>query len=219
MHFAQHWILSWFIAEGGRLDLRGRRIVTVAGLLPDADVIPYAAAATANWLVKGQAFSAAWRNAFEDVHLKVHHHYTHGVGFVAATAAGAFLLSQWAASSGAPPTPLSPTKGEGDRKARSGAGMASVKVALLAALACVLHVLGDVIASGPSWPVYPLWPFSDAAWGYPWSWTLADWPNIALLALLLLAARQYAKVRGRSPLEALSTRLDARLVAIIGGNA
>jgi hypothetical protein len=206
MHFAQHWILSWFIAEGGgSLDLRQRRIVTWAGLLPDADVAPYAAAAMNNWLGRGQGFAQAWNNAFNDVHLNVHHHYTHGVGFVALTGLGAYALARlWTRRGGEP--------------ADAGGGVfAALKVALLAAVACALHCLTDVIASGPTWPIYPLWPFSNVTWGYPWSWTLADWPNLAILGAMLLAARQYAKWKGRSPLEALSARLDARLVTIIGG--
>ena len=212
MHFAQHWILSWFLAEGGRLrDLRDRRIVTIAGLLPDADVAPYAAAAAHNWLGRGQTFAAAWTNAFNDVHRNVHHHYTHGIGFVAVTALGALTVAACLRREpkGAAPKP--------EDAAQPSSGRLALRVALLAGIAGALHCLTDVIASGPTWPIYPLWPYSNVAWGYPWSWTLADWPNLLILAGMLVAARQYAVWKGRSPVEALSVRLDQRLVRILRG--
>ncbi len=211
MHFAQHLMLSWFVAEGASVgSLRNRRIVTWAGILPDADVVPYALAASKYWLVDGEGFSVAWHHAFDEVHIHVHHHYTHGIGFVLLAGLLAALLAGHRIRSATEPGPL---------PGRNAPRLSRLPVAALAMGTVGLHCLCDVIASGPRWPIYPLWPLSDVKWGVSWSWTLADWPNLLILALLLVATRQYAKAKGRSPLEAFSTRLDRGLVRVIRGGS
>ncbi len=90
----------------------------------------------------------------------------------------------------------------------------------LVAVSFHLHLLGDVLgARGPDdyvWPIPYLLPFSDA-WQITWDdqWALNAWPNIALTVVLLGLAFRWAWRRGRSPLELVSTRLDAGFVGAL----
>lgn len=209
VHFAQHLILSWFIGEGAGLDdVNDRRIVALAGVVPDLDVIPYVGAAAYNYFGEGMPLRDGVFRAYREVHMQVHHVWTHGIGFVLVTGLLALFLSRLLhrrSSSGPPEEEAAPV---------SDIGVAG-KVAVLAMIASVLHVLGDVLASGPDWPVFPLMPFSRVSWGYAWSWSLADWPNLLILGLCLLAARQYAVWRGRSVVEVVSVRLDRAFVRLV----
>lgn len=197
MHFAQHIIISWFAAEASGIDnLTEKRMVTFAGVLPDIDVLPYAAGIGYNWLYGGMPFSAAMQKAFDDIHLPVHHHYTHGIGFIVITFFLALFICRISKSC-----------------------INNIKVPLLSAGMVLLHCLCDVLASGPNWPVYPLWPFSDISWGYSWSWTLADWENIVILLVCLAAARQYGVYKGRTVVEVFSPRADRWFVNLIRGTS
>ncbi|MBN2714069.1 MAG: metal-dependent hydrolase [Planctomycetes bacterium] len=210
MHFAQHFVISWFAGEkGGAGSVAGRRIVTWAGVVSDADVIPYAGAIAYNWLGKGMPFGEAMQSAFDTVHIKIHHHYTHNFAFVLLVGLVSLFLAMKLRSRAHENSGI-----ETDKPAQS---HGSLRVAILAMFACSLHIACDAIASGPEWPVYPFWPLSDYAWGYKWSWTLADWPNIAILAACLVLARQYAKAKGRSPVEAFSVAVDRRFVRLVRG--
>ncbi|MHC4874729.1 MAG: metal-dependent hydrolase [Planctomycetota bacterium] len=196
MHFAQHIILSWFTAEGGKVDdLTDRRLITFPGVVPDLDVIPYAAAIGYNWLAEGMEFKPAMQKAFDDVHSQIHHVYTHGIGFIVITFLAVLAIMLF-------------------RKKR---GRDLLKVPLLAGFTSLMHCLCDVLASGPTWPIYPFWPFSKYAWGYKWSWTLADWPNLLLLVLFFIAARQYGVYKGRTVIEVFSVRADRWFVKLIRG--
>jgi membrane-bound metal-dependent hydrolase YbcI (DUF457 family) len=126
--------------------------------------------------------------AFENVWRVVHHRYTHGFVFVALTGMVAWMLAS-------------------DREART-------RVALFAMAASVLHVFCDLVAGGPTWPVYPLWPASGLGWSASWSWTIGEWPNIAILFVCLAAMFAYAKFAARSPLECFGDRADAWFVRI-----
>lgn len=129
--------------------------------------------------------------AFENVWRVVHHRYTHGLAFVALTGVVAYWLA-------------------GARGRRG-----SVRVAALAMLASGIHNFLDVAAGGPTWPIYPLWPLSDAAWHASWSWTIGEWPNIVVLVACLAATLAYGKVMGRSPMECFGDRADGWLVRIL----
>ena len=91
----------------------------------------------------------------------------------------------------------------------------AVGVAALSMIASIVHVFCDVVGGGPSWPVYPLWPFSDFGWAVSWSWTLADWPNTVILFSCLAGTMLYAKVSGYSPMEAINYKLDRWFVTVI----
>ena len=127
--------------------------------------------------------------AFVNVWQQVHHRYTHGLAFVLATGMVAWLL------------------------ASRGAGRA--RVAALAVLASAIHNFCDIVAGGPTWPIYPLWPFSDFTWHASWSWTIGEWPNIVILFACLAGTLLYARTVGRSPLECFGSRADAWLVRTV----
>lgn len=112
--------------------------------------------------------------AFENVWQVVHHRYTHNLAFVVVTAAIAFALASR------------------ERRAR---------VAVLAAAAAAIHNFLDLVAGGPTWPIYPAWPLSDLAWSASWSWTIGEWPNLAVLFACLAGMFAYARFAGRSPVE------------------
>lgn len=85
----------------------------------------------------------------------------------------------------------------------------------LAFAAFHLHLLCDLLGSGPGWPLYYLWPFSRAETYWPGQWELASWQNslIGLAATLLVLA--CALPRGRTIVELFSTKADAKIVATL----
>lgn len=94
------------------------------------------------------------------------------------------------------------------------------KASLLAFLSFHLHLFEDVIGSrgpdGYQWPISYFAPFLPSAqilW--PGQWALNAWPNIVLTILLLLITLWLARQRGFSPLEMISTKADATLVATL----
>lgn len=127
--------------------------------------------------------------AFENVWQLVHHRYTHNLTFALLAGVLAWFLA-----------------------AR---GPARLRVALLAALVCALHCFFDVAAGGPTWPIYPLWPFDDLAWHANWSWTIGEWPNVAVLFACLAGILLYGRFAGRSPVECFGDRADAWLVRTV----
>jgi hypothetical protein len=126
--------------------------------------------------------------AYENVWRVVHHRYTHGVTFVVLTGVAAWWLAA-----------RTPARG---------------RVALLALLASAIHNFCDVVAGGPTWPIYPLWPLSDFGWTASWSWPIGEWPNVAVLFGCLAATLLYARVMGRSPMECFGDRANAWFVRV-----
>ena len=190
MQGPSHLIISWFAAEAVGVDSpRERRIIALSGLAPDVDVLAYVVAIVYYGFDKDLAFELVWQ--------PFHHRFTHGLGFVLLTGLIALLLASRHGSGG-------PT---GFRRA---AGVAGLSMA-----ASMIHVFCDVVGGGPTWPVYPLWPLSDVGWAVNWSWTLADWPNSAILFACLAGGMIYASVSGYSPLESISYKLDRWFVKII----
>jgi inner membrane protein len=92
--------------------------------------------------------------------------------------------------------------------------------AALALLSFHLHLLGDLVgARGPDgfqWPIPYLAPFS-ARWTWTWSgqWPLNGWPNFAITGVCLGLTFYFAWRRGHSPLEIVSPKADAALVAAL----
>lgn len=130
--------------------------------------------------------------AFENVWRVVHHRYTHGLGFVLLTGALAYALAS-----------------------RSGGRMHRAAVAGLAMLASAIHNFLDLVGGGPTWPIYPLWPYSAAPWSAEWSWTIGAWPNVVILLGCLAGTLFYAHSAGRSPFECFGTRADRWLVGVV----
>jgi membrane-bound metal-dependent hydrolase YbcI (DUF457 family) len=127
--------------------------------------------------------------AFENVWRVVHHRYTHGLAFVLLTGVVAWLLAS--------------------------RNPARWRVALLSMAASALHNFCDIVAGGPTWPVYPLWPLSDLGWSASWSWTIGEWPNIAILFACLAGTFAYARFAARSPLECFGDRAEAWFVRVV----
>jgi hypothetical protein len=127
--------------------------------------------------------------AFENVWRVAHHRYTHGLSFVLLTGIVAWYLA--------------------------GRGSKRLRVALLAMLASAIHDFLDVVAGGPTWPIYPYWPLSNFQWGVAWSWAIGEWPNMVVLFACLAGILLYAKFAGRSPVECFGNRADAWLVGIV----
>jgi len=91
---------------------------------------------------------------------------------------------------------------------------------LLALLSFHLHLFEDVLGSrgpdGYQWPIPYLYPFSSSL-QFVWrgEWGLDAWPNVALTIALLLVTLWLAWRRGFSPLEMISKKADASLVATL----
>jgi len=194
MQGPSHLVISWFVAEASGLEsARNRRIVALAGLAPDIDVVAYIAAYVYFGFDRELAYSKVW--------VTVHHYYTHGIGFAVLTAIAAYAL----AARPHPKFTSPPSSFPWD---------APIGVAALAMLMSLGHVFCDIVAAGSRFPVYPLWPLSDLAWTVSWSWELRDWPNQIITIVCLFAVIIYARYGNRSPLESLSYRLDAWVVSI-----
>lgn len=127
--------------------------------------------------------------AFEHVWQQVHHRYTHGLAFVLLTGIVAWMLAS--------------------------KGAQRLRVAALATLASAMHNFFDLVAGGPTWPIYPIWPVNDFKWHASWSWPIGDWPNVVILFACLAAMLLYARSAGRSPLECFGGRADAWLVRVV----
>ncbi len=90
-------------------------------------------------------------------------------------------------------------------------------VAVLAFVAFTLHLVCDVIgAKGPDghqWPVPLLALFHS--WELTWAgqWRLDSWQNLVITAVLVVITIVVACRRGWSPVEILSPRADAAVVA------
>jgi inner membrane protein len=91
------------------------------------------------------------------------------------------------------------------------------RVGLLALGAMHLHFLCDLVGSrgpdGHDWPIPYLVPFSDYELRWAGQWALNAWPNLLATDLAMLAIAWLGARRGRTPMEILSPRLDAVIVA------
>lgn len=80
-----------------------------------------------------------------------------------------------------------------------------------------LHLVLDYLGSGPGWPLYYYWPFSDAKWLNPGAWPFFSWQNIGT-AFAMFAWTVVIMFRGRrTPLELLMPSLDRKGIAWVQG--
>jgi membrane-bound metal-dependent hydrolase YbcI (DUF457 family) len=95
-----------------------------------------------------------------------------------------------------------------------------LKTTILVFISFHLHLIGDLVGArgpdGDQWPIPYLLPFSKSA-RLVWSgqWALNAWPNMVIAAVLIGFALMWARQRGFSPLEVISTRVDAGFVRAI----
>jgi len=100
--------------------------------------------------------------------------------------------------------------------AACGAAARSRLATAAAALAAFhLHLLCDLVGSGPDWPLRYLWPWSGADWSWRGGWELDAWPNLVIGALATLACLAMAGPRGRTVVEVVSAPADARVVEAV----
>ena len=94
-----------------------------------------------------------------------------------------------------------------------------VACAVLAFLSFHLHLLGDLVGSaGPGrslWTLSYLHPLSSRPFVWEGQWELNAWPNLAITALSIVVVGFVAVRRGRTPLEWIWPRGDARLVSAL----
>ena len=92
-----------------------------------------------------------------------------------------------------------------------------VKTTLLVLLSFHLHLLADLAGArgpdGDQWPIPYLLPFSKQL-QLTWSgqWALNGWPNFVITGVLIGMMFIFARQRGFSPLEMVSSKADAIFV-------
>jgi hypothetical protein len=182
-------MISWFAADAvGINSAKDRRIIALSGLAPDIDVLAYLGGIVYFGFDKDLAFEHVWQ--------VVHHRYTHGLGFILLTGIVSFIIVSRGSM-------------------RKDVVFHASGIAILSMIASMVHVFCDIVAGGPTWAVFPLWPFSDFGWAVNWSWVLADWTNTAILFSCLAGMMFYAKTTGRSPLESINYDLEKWFVTIV----
>lgn len=78
-----------------------------------------------------------------------------------------------------------------------------------------LHLACDLLGSGVGWPIFYLWPWSDAALSWAGGWELASWQNTVIGLLATLAVLACALTAGRTVVELFSVRADRAVVAAL----
>ena len=85
----------------------------------------------------------------------------------------------------------------------------------LAFAAFHLHLVCDLLGSGPGWPIHYLWPFSLEEWGWSGQLDLASWQNTLIGMSATLAVLACALPFGRTAVELFSLKVDAQVVATL----
>jgi hypothetical protein len=89
------------------------------------------------------------------------------------------------------------------------------KTPLLGAITFHLHLLCDLVGSGPGWAIWYLWPFRMDEWYWAGQWDLGSWQNgligMIATALCLLGAVWWR----RTIVEVFSVRADQRVTAAL----
>ena len=78
-----------------------------------------------------------------------------------------------------------------------------------------VHLVLDLLGSGPGWGLYYLWPFSMSYYESPYVWELQSWQNgVAMYFILIWVIVLYNKT-SRTPLEVISVSMDQKFAAKI----
>jgi hypothetical protein len=89
------------------------------------------------------------------------------------------------------------------------------RVAFLSLGTFHLHLLCDLVGSGPGWPLFYLWPFSRDELMWSGQWDLASWQNAIIGLLASLLVLWCAVPLGRTIVELFSVSADAKVVAAV----
>ncbi len=79
-------------------------------------------------------------------------------------------------------------------------------------LAFHLHLVCDLLGSGPGWPISYLQPFSPVELMWQGQWNLASWQNSLIGLAATLGALACALTVSRTPVELFSLRADTAVV-------
>jgi hypothetical protein len=77
-----------------------------------------------------------------------------------------------------------------------------------------LHLLLDLLGSGPAWGIRYFWPFSSHDIENIHSWELYSWQNTVALGIMLAWTVVITIKRGRTPFELIKPSLDREFVRI-----
>lgn len=78
-----------------------------------------------------------------------------------------------------------------------------------------LHLLCDLLGSGPGWPLFYFWPFNREQWFWSGQWDLASWQNGLIGLGATLAVLACALPYGRTAVELFSLKADGKVVAAL----
>jgi hypothetical protein len=78
-----------------------------------------------------------------------------------------------------------------------------------------LHLLCDLLGSGPGWPIYYLWPFSSSELMWNGQWDLASWQNTLIGLAATLGVLGCAMPFGRTIVELFSLKADSSIVSTL----
>ncbi len=83
-----------------------------------------------------------------------------------------------------------------------------------------LHLLCDIVGSkgpdGYQWPIPYLSPlYTEINLSVPWQWELNAWQNIVIAIIFFVITYKLIKIKGESPLELVSKRMNRALVKIV----
>ena len=78
-----------------------------------------------------------------------------------------------------------------------------------------LHLLCDLLGSGPGWPLYYFWPLSREQQLWTGQWNLASWQNSVIGMGATIAVLACAVPLGRTAAELFSVKADAKVVAAL----
>ncbi len=78
-----------------------------------------------------------------------------------------------------------------------------------------LHLVCDLLGSGPGWPLFYFWPLNREQWFWSGQWDLASWQNGVIGLGATLAVLACALPFGRTVVELFSLKVDAQVVSTL----
>lgn len=90
-----------------------------------------------------------------------------------------------------------------------------VLVGALSFVAFHLHLLCDLAGSGPGWPIWYLYPFSQHETMWSGQWNLASWQNSLIGLAATVAVLWCALPLGRTAVELFSVKTDGKVVGAL----